>query len=96
MILGHYGIAFAAKRVAPRSSLGTLTFAAQFLDEIWPILLPMGLEKVRIVPGLMAANIAPPPTDEHALAVTTLGLWLFVPWSWWIDRHRERRAPSER
>jgi hypothetical protein len=220
MILGHYGIAFAAKRAAPRSSLGTLTFAAQFLDEIWPILLLMGLEKVRIVPGLMAANsldfvsypishslataigwgiiigliyfairryrrgawvagalvlshwlldapmhrpdlplwpgssilvggglwnsipitvlleigilaaglaiyvrytrardsigswalwamvlllvaiwssslIAPPPTDERALAATSLGLWLFVPWSWWIDRHREPRSPSQ-
>jgi hypothetical protein len=220
MILGHYGIAFAAKRAAPRSSLGTLAFAAQFLDEIWPILLLMGLEKVRIVPGLMAANsldfvsypishslataigwgiiigliyfairryrrgawvagalvlshwlldapmhrpdlplwpgssilvggglwnsipitvlleigilaaglaiygrytrarviigswalwamvlllvaiwssslIAPPPTDERALAATSLGLWLFVPWSWWIDRHREPRSPSQ-
>jgi hypothetical protein len=30
-----------------------------------------------------------PPPDEHALAVTTLGLWLFVPWGWWVDRHRE-------
>ena len=56
MFLGHYGIAFAAKRAAPRSSLGVLTFAAQFLDELWPILLLAGLEHVRIVPGLMAAS----------------------------------------
>lgn len=50
MFLGHYGLALAAKRAAPRTSLGTLTFAAQFADELWPILLPMGLEQVRIVP----------------------------------------------
>jgi hypothetical protein len=56
MFLGHYGVAFAAKRAVPRTSLGALTFAAQFLDELWPILLLLGVEQVRIVPGLMAAN----------------------------------------
>jgi hypothetical protein len=56
LFLGHYGVAFAAKRVAPRASLGPLSFAAQFLDELWPILLLLGVEQVRIVPGLMPAN----------------------------------------
>jgi membrane-bound metal-dependent hydrolase YbcI (DUF457 family) len=56
MFLGHYGIALAAKRAAPRASLGALTFAAQFLDELWPILLLLGVEHVRIVPGLMAMS----------------------------------------
>lgn len=220
MFLGHYGLALAAKRAAPRTSLGTLTFAAQFADELWPILLLMGLEHVRIVPGLMAANsldfvrypithsllavigwailigfiyfvlrryrrgawvvalavsshwlldapmhrpnlplwpgsrimvgagawnsvwltvllevgallvglvtymrytratdrigswglwamvlllvviwcggiFGPPPPSERTLAVTTLGIWLFVPWSYWIDRHRVLRSGRE-
>lgn len=220
MFLGHYGVALAAKRAAPRSSLGTLAFATQFADEIWPLLLLLGLEKVRIVPGLMAANsldfvsypishslaaivawaiviglvyfairrykrgawvvaavvashwlldvpvhrpdlplwpgssilvglglwnsiwltvvlevgilaiglvlylrytratdrignwalwamvlllvliwlgglVGAPPADEHALAIASLGLWLFVPWSYWIDRHREIRHVGE-
>ena len=56
MILGHYGAAFAAKRIAPRSSLGTLTFAAQLLDEIWPIFILLGIERVRVAPGFMPAN----------------------------------------
>jgi hypothetical protein len=56
MFLGHYGVAFAAKRAGPRTSLGALSFAAQFCDELWPILLLLGVEHVRIVPGLMAAN----------------------------------------
>jgi hypothetical protein len=56
MILGHYGLAFAGKRLAPRTSLGTLTFAAQWLDELWPVLLLTGVEHVRPAPGLMAAN----------------------------------------
>ena len=214
MFLGHYGVAFAAKRLAPRTSLGALTFAAEFLDELWPILLLLGVEQVRIVPGLMtmspldfiyypfsqslvtaivwgtmiggayfllrrygrgawivavlvvshwfldvpvhrpdlpiwpgasspkagwgwwnsiaityileftiyaagisayvratrardrigswgllvyivvlailfvASNGSPPPS-ERALAWTALGIWLFVPWAWWVDKHRE-------
>jgi membrane-bound metal-dependent hydrolase YbcI (DUF457 family) len=56
MILGHYAVALAAKRAEPRTSLGTLVFAAQLLDELWPVMLLLGLEHVRIVPGLMAAS----------------------------------------
>lgn len=53
MFLGHYGVAFAAKRAAPRTSLGLLVLAGEFLDELWPVLLLLGVEQVRIVPGLM-------------------------------------------
>lgn len=56
MLLGHYGVAFGAKRAVPRTSLGTTVFAAQWLDELWPILLLAGIERVSVVPGLMAAN----------------------------------------
>jgi len=213
MFLGHYGVAFAARRSAPRTSLGSTVFAAQFLDELWPILLLAGVEQVRVVPGLMAASaldfvsypishsllmaivwgtviglayfavrrygrgawvlalavvshwfldlpmhrpdlplwpgastrvglglwnsitatviielallaiglalyvrgtrardgigrwalwimvallvaifltgLRGAPPDAHTIAISTLGLWLFVPWGWWIDRHRE-------
>jgi membrane-bound metal-dependent hydrolase YbcI (DUF457 family) len=56
MLLGHYGVALAAKRYAPRTSLGTLILAAQLLDLIWPVLLMAGWERVHIVPGLMKAS----------------------------------------
>jgi hypothetical protein len=23
------------------------------------------------------------------LAWTALAIWLFVPWAWWVDKHRE-------
>jgi membrane-bound metal-dependent hydrolase YbcI (DUF457 family) len=46
MFIGHFGLAFAAKRVAPRTSLGVLFAAAQFLDLLWPIFLIVGLEQV--------------------------------------------------
>lgn len=56
MFLGHYGVALAAKKAAPRTSLGTLVLAAQFADILWPVLLLLGIEHVRIVPGLLAAS----------------------------------------
>ncbi len=52
MFIGHFGIALAAKRAAPKCSLGTFIFAAEFLDLIWPILLLLGIEHVRITPGI--------------------------------------------
>ena len=52
MFIGHYGVALAAKRIAPRTSLALLVLAAQFLDLIWPIFLLLGFEHVRVVPGI--------------------------------------------
>ncbi|HSL23184.1 MAG TPA: hypothetical protein VK886_16765 [Vicinamibacterales bacterium] len=51
MFIGHFAVAFAAKRVAPRASLGTLMLATSLVDLVWPILLILGLEHVRIEPG---------------------------------------------
>jgi hypothetical protein len=51
MFLGHYAIAFAAKKAAPKTSLGSLILAAQFLDLLWPVFLLLGIEHVRIDPG---------------------------------------------
>ena len=56
MFLGHYALALAAKRAAPKTSLGVLTLAANLADEVWPILLLLGVEQVRIVPGLTEAS----------------------------------------
>jgi hypothetical protein len=52
MFIGHFGVAFAAKRVAPETSLGTLILAAQLLDFLWPFFLLLGIEHVRIAPGI--------------------------------------------
>src|SRR5882757_8336574 len=56
MFLGHFGVALAAKKVAPNASLGALVFAAQFADLLWPVLLLTGIEHVRIVPRLLPAS----------------------------------------
>jgi hypothetical protein len=51
MFIGHFGLAFAAKKPAPRVSIATLILAAQWLDTLWPIFLLLGIEHVRIDPG---------------------------------------------
>lgn len=32
--------------------------------------------------------LGPPPPSERAMEWTGIAMWLFVPWGWWIDRHR--------
>lgn len=51
MFIGHYAVAFAAKRAAPKTSLGTLFLSVQLLDLLWPVFLLLGLEHVRIESG---------------------------------------------
>lgn len=51
MFIGHFGLAFAARRLAPRTGLGTLGAASQWVDLLWPVLLLLGIEQVRIAPG---------------------------------------------
>lgn len=51
MFIGHFAVAFAAKRAAPRTSLATTFVAAQLADLFWPIFLLLGWEQVRIAPN---------------------------------------------
>ena len=36
----------------------------------------------------LAALVTPPPPSWQPIAWSALGLWIFVPWAAWIDRHR--------
>ena len=51
MFIGHFALGFAAKRAVPRVSLAALLLAALFADVLWPVLVLLGIEQVRIVPG---------------------------------------------
>jgi membrane-bound metal-dependent hydrolase YbcI (DUF457 family) len=59
MFIGHFAVGLASKRYAPKTSLGTLIAAAVLLDLLWPILVLMGWEQVRLDPG----NTAFTPLD---------------------------------
>ena len=66
MFVGHYGVSFAAKRFAPRTSLGTYFFAVQLLDVLFAIFVLAGVEKLRIVPGFTQYN----PYDLYYMPYT--------------------------
>jgi hypothetical protein len=74
MYLGHYAIGLAAKKAAPNISLGTLFLAVQWSDLLWPILVLLGVEHVRIDPG----NTPVAPLDlydyplSHSLVMTAV------------------------
>ena len=59
MFIGHMAVGLAAKRVTPSVSLAVLLLAAQWADTIWPVLVGLGIEDVRIEPG----NTAFTPLD---------------------------------
>ncbi len=52
MFIGHFGVGLAAKKIDNKPSLGTLFFASQFIDLLWPFFLLLGIEKVQIDPGV--------------------------------------------
>lgn len=56
MFIGHFALGYAAKRWAPRLSLAVLFAAAVFADLLWPLLVALGVEHVRITPGITAST----------------------------------------
>jgi hypothetical protein len=66
MFLGHFAVGLAAKRAAPQVSLAAWFTAAQLVDLVWPLMLLLGLEHVRIVPGITAFT----PLDFYDYPIT--------------------------
>jgi hypothetical protein len=93
LFIGHFGVAFGAKRAARGVSLGTLFLAAQFIDLLWPVLLLLGIERVRIAPGITTVT----PLDfeyypiSHSL-VAVLGWAALVGGGHFLLRRRRRAA----
>ena len=74
MFIGHYGPSYAIKASRPAIPLWLLFIAVQVVDVAWAVLVLLGIEKVRIVPGTTASN----PLDlyympyTHSLAAAAL------------------------
>jgi len=66
MFVGHYGPALAGKAVKKTIPLWVLFLAVQLLDVFWSIFVLLGIEKVRIVPGITVAN----PLDLYYMPYT--------------------------
>jgi len=66
MFVGHYGPSFAIKAIQHPIRLWILFIAVQLLDVGWSVLVFLGVEKVRIVPGITASN----PLDLYYMPYT--------------------------
>jgi uncharacterized membrane protein len=68
------GIFIYVRATRPRDRVGTYALASMLAF---------------LVLIFVSGFFTPPPPSERALALVGLGAWLFVPWAYWIDRHRE-------
>ena len=90
MFIGHFAAGMAAKKIQPSISLGVLFVAAQFLDLLWPTLLLLGIEHVRISPGISSVT----PLDffdypvSHSLAIVLVWSLLFAGVYYGVTRNR--------
>lgn len=94
MFLGHIAVALAAKRAAPRVSLGWFVGAAQFADLVWPLLVLAGIERVAIAPGptpFLALQFSEYPVTHSLLLSVVWGL--LAGGTFWLLR-RDRVAAA--
>ncbi|MBP6673180.1 MAG: hypothetical protein KA247_08520 [Bacteroidetes bacterium] len=66
MFIGHFAVALAAKKAAPKTNLATLIAASQLVDLLWPVFLLLGWEHARIEPG----NTVVTPLDFYDYPIT--------------------------
>ncbi len=93
MFIGHFGVAFAAKKFAPKTSLGAMFAAAEFLDLLWPVLVLAGVEHVSIAPGITKMT----PLDFYDYPISH-SLFMVCVWAavcatlYWMIRRYARGA----
>ena len=91
MFIGHFAVGLAAKRAAPKVSLGVLIAAAAFLDVLWPVFLLLGWERVRIEPGNTA--FTPLAFDSYPIShslLAALGWSVLCSFLYWTIRRDGR------
>jgi hypothetical protein len=81
MFVGHYGIALAAKRLSPRTSLGVTFLAVQLLDILWAPAILLGIEHARIVRDYLPAS-----SLRFSDFPWTHSLVMAIAWSWLVFR----------
>ena len=96
MFLGHIALGLAAKQAAPRVSLATWFVAVQLMDLVWPVMLLLGLEHVRIAPGITAFT----PLDFYDYPITHSlvggALWAALFAGVWFVNVRDGRSGAGR
>jgi hypothetical protein len=97
MFLGHIAVEFAAKRVAPKTSLGVLLGASELIDLLFPVFcadwLGTGPNRTGQQPLSRSRFLLPSVAQPgHDACLGPGGGVSFLPlffWAHWFDRHRE-------
>jgi hypothetical protein len=94
MFLGHFGLAFGAKKAAPAVSLGALFAASQCADLLWPTLLSAGYEQVVIRPGITVVTPLDFVSYPYSHSLLALCLWAMLWQAAYVVLTRTRIAAS--
>jgi membrane-bound metal-dependent hydrolase YbcI (DUF457 family) len=91
MLVGHHAVAYVAKRITPRVSLGTLLAAAMFSDLLVSVDQLAGVEHARSTPGIAAFS----SLDGYDIAIShslaTSAFWSLLvgfAYFWWCRSQR--------
>ncbi len=85
MFIGHIALGFAAKRVAPKTSLGTLVAAAEFADILFPVLVLFGWESAGYAGGsnpFLSLTLDRYPISHSLLALIAWGVVCALLYRW--------------
>ena len=94
MFIGHFALAFAAKRAAPSISLGTLFLAVQLADLLWPNFVLLGLERVEVAPGITKVTPLDFVSYPYSHSLLALAIWgAFFAGIHWAIRRRGGIVP---
>ena len=78
MFIGHFALAFGAKKFVPQVSLGVLFLACQLADIIWPNLVLLGVETLAVEPGITAMTPLNFLHYPYSHSLVALILWSVV------------------
>jgi hypothetical protein len=92
MFIGHLALGFGAKRLAPRTPLGLLLMAPFLPDLIFPILLLLGWEQIRLLPaesGPLGMELVSLPYSHSLMGIAGQAVLVALAWFVW---HRDGRG----
>lgn len=92
MFIGHYALGLAAKRYAPRTSLGTLFIAPTLADLLWPFFLLLGWEHSHVVSGPNPFLTLWLDDIRYSHSLLTLAAWGALYGYLYWRRRRDKRA----
>lgn len=94
MTIGHYGVALAAKKYAPKTPLAWLLVASQLLDLLCLVFMSLGLEHLKVVQTLQG----PFPVDfldyplSHSLVMALVWSFLFSTLLMWALKTKPKET----